>query len=228
MAKLVWDETGKRFYETGIDKGVLYLQDSKGEYTNGEAWNGLISVSESPSGADETALYANNAKYLGLRAKEEFGGTIGAYTTPDSWAQCDGSISPAKGLHIGQQTRAIFGLCYRTLLGNDVKKDDYGYKLHIVYGATASPSEREYSTVNDSPEAVELSYEFSTTDVTIPNAKSASHLEIVSTECDPTKLAKLEEILYGTDEAEPRLPLPTEIISILGATETTASEGETA
>lgn len=226
MAKLVWDETGKRLYETGVDRCVLYLQDTKGEYTGGEAWNGLMSVSESPSGADETALYANNGKYLGLRAKEEFGGTIGAYTTPDSWAKCDGSISLAKGLHIGQQSRQTFGLCYRTLIGNDVKKDDYGYKLHIVYGATASPSEREFSTVNDSPEAVELSYEFTTTDVNITGAKPASHMEIVSTECDAEKLKKLEDILYGSETTEARLPLPDEIISILGAVEDTVSETE--
>lgn len=217
MAKLVWDETGKRFYETGVDKGVLYLQSTDGTYKNGEAWNGLTGVTESPSGAEETALYANNGKYLGLRSKEEFGGTITAYTTPDSWGACDGSATLAKGLHVGQQTRATFGLCYRTLIGNDVKKDDYGYKLHIVYGATASPSEREYGTVNDSPEAVEFSYEFSTTDVNISGAKAAAHMEIVSTECDPTKLKELEDILYGTDEDTARLPLPDEIITLLGA-----------
>lgn len=218
MAKLVWDKTGERLYETGVDKGVLYLQGTDGTYKDGEAWNGLTGVTESPSGADETALYANNGKYLGLRAKEEFGGTITAYTTPNSWAQCDGSVSLAKGLHVGQQTRATFGLCYRTLIGNDVKKDDYGYKLHFVYGATASPSEREYSTVNDSPEAVEFSYEFSTTDVNITGAKAAAHMEVVSTECDASKLAQLETILYGSEDEEPRLPLPDEIITLLGAT----------
>lgn len=216
MAKLVWDKTGERLYETGVDKGVLYLQGTDGTYKNGEAWNGLTGVTESPSGADETALYANNGKYLGLRAKEEFGGTITAYTTPDAWGVCDGSVELAKGLHVGQQTRATFGLCYRTLVGNDVLKDDYGYKLHIVYGATASPSEREFGTVNDSPEAVEFSYEFTTTDIEISGHKAASHLEIVSTECDKAKLTALEEILYGTEENEPRLPLPDELITLLG------------
>lgn len=217
MAALTWDETGKRFYETGIRKGVLYLVNDSGKYTDGVAWNGLTSVSESPSGADENALYADDIKYLSLRAKEEFGGTIEAYTYPDEFGKCDGSAELTTGVIIGQQSRAMFGLCYRTVLGNDVKMDDYGYKLHLVYGCTASPSDRQYQTVNDSPEAITFSWEFTTVPVAVTGAKETSIVTIDSTKVDPEKLAALETILYGSSDATPRMPLPDEIKTIMTA-----------
>lgn len=216
MAKLVWDETGKRLYETGVSQGVLYPQ-SGGTYPNGVAWNGLTAVTESPSGAEATPLYADNIKYLNLFSAEEFGATIEAYTYPDEFMACDGSAQIAKGAYIGQQNRKQFGMCYKTLLGNDVDANDHGYKLHIIYGAMASPSEKAYATVNDSPEAITFSWEVTTTPVNVTGYEPTASIVINSTKCDPTKLADLEEILYGSAEEEPRLPLPNEIVTVLGA-----------
>ena len=221
MAKLKWDETGKRLYETGTKMGVLYPQNEDGSYPKGVAWNGLMSVTESPSGAEASALYADDAKYLELYSNEEFGFTIGAYTYPDEFAECDGSAEVAKGVQLGQQPRKAFGLSYRTIIGNDTKGSDYGYKLHLVYGAKASPSERSYASVNDSPEALELSWECTTTPVAVTGHKPSAHIEIDSTKIDEGKLTKIEDILYGKDGGEPatdaRLPLPDEIIQILTA-----------
>ena len=216
MAKLVWDKTGKRLYETGVSQGVLYPQ-SGGTYPNGVAWNGLTAVTESPSGAEATPLYADNIKYLNLFSAEEFGATIEAYTYPDEFMACDGSAQIAKGAYIGQQNRKQFGMCYKTLLGNDVDANDHGYKLHIIYGAMASPSEKAYATVNDSPEAITFSWEVTTTPVNVTGYEPTASVVIDSTKCDPTKLADLEEILYGSAEEEPRLPLPDEIVTVLGA-----------
>lgn len=216
MAKLVWDETGKRLYETGVSQGVLYPQ-SGGTYPNGVAWNGLTAVTESPSGAEATPLYADNIKYLNLFSAEEFGATIEAYTYPDEFMACDGSAQIAKGAYVGQQNRKQFGMCYKTLLGNDVDANDHGYKLHIIYGAMASPSEKAYATVNDSPEAITFSWEVTTTPVNVTGYEPTASIVIDSTKCDPTKLADLEEILYGSAEEEPRLPLPDEIVTVLGA-----------
>lgn len=222
MTKLKWDETGKRLYETGTKMGVLYPQNEDGSYPKGVAWNGLMSVTESPSGAEASALYADDAKYLELYSNEEFGFTIGAYTYPDEFAECDGSAELAPGVGIGQQPRKAFGLSYRTIIGNDTKGSDYGYKLHLVYGAKASPSERSYASVNDSPEALELSWECTTTPVPVTGHKPSAHIEIDSTKIDEKKLTKIEEMLYGKDgeagtATEPKLPLPDEIIQILTA-----------
>lgn len=217
MSKMVWDQTGSRYYETGIKNGALYLQDSSGAYTTGVPWNGLTAVTESPSGAEATALYADDIKYLNLMSNEDFGGTIEAYTYPDEFAACDGSANLADGVTIGQQKRSTFGLCYRTTLGNDVDGNDHGYKLHLVYGALAAPSERAYATINDSPEAITFSWEFSTTPVNVTGHKPTAHLEIDSKKADPAKLAALEAILYGGDDVEPRLPLPDEIKTLMTA-----------
>ena len=215
MSKLVWDSTGDRLYETGVKNGVLYPIDEVGTYSKGVAWNGLTAVTESPSGAESNPLYADDIKYLDLRSVEEFGGTIEAYMYPDEFAECDGSAELAAGVKIGQQKRKVFGLCYRTTLGNDVKRDDYGYKLHIVYGAVASPSERSYTTMNDSPEAITMSWEFSTTPVSVEGFRPTAHLEIDSTKANAEKLAALEDILYGANETEARLPLPDEIATLM-------------
>lgn len=217
MPKLVWDKTGERYYETGVKQGVLYPIDSKGAYPKGVAWNGLTNVTESPSGAEATALYADDIKYLNLISTEEFGGTIEAYTYPDEFAECDGSASLAAGVYIGQQPRKTFGFSYRTTLGNDVDNNNYGYKLHLVYGALASPSEKAYATINDSPEAITFSWEFSTTPVNVTGFKPTACITIDSTKVDPQKLAALEAILYGGDEAEARLPLPDEVAQIITA-----------
>ena len=217
MSKLVWDSTGDRLYETGVKNGVLYPIDEVGTYSKGVAWNGLTAVTESPSGAESNPLYADDIKYLDLRSVEEFGGTIEAYMYPDEFAECDGSAELAAGVKIGQQKRKVFGLCYRTTLGNDVKGDDYGYKLHIVYGAVASPSERGYTTMNDSPEAITMSWEFSTTPVSVEGFRPTAHLEIDSTKANAEKLAALEDILYGANETEARLPLPDEIATLMKA-----------
>ena len=216
MSKIVWDQTGERLYETGVKQGVLYIPNS-GVYSKGVAWNGLTAVTESPSGAEATALYADDIKYLNLMSNEEFGCTIEAYTYPDEFAACDGSASLAKGVSIGQQPRKTFGLCYRTTLGNDTDGNDYGYKLHMVYGCLAAPSEKAVSTINDSPEAITFSWEVSTTPVNVAGHKPTAHLEIDSTKADPTKLAALEAILYGSEESEPRLPLPDEIATLMAA-----------
>ena len=206
MAKLIWDATGERFYETGVDHGVLYpLNVSTNQYDSGVAWNGLVSVSESPSGAESNAQYADNIKYLDLLSAEEFAATLECFTYPDEWELCDGSVSPVAGLNIHQQSRKTFGLSYRTKIGNDVT-DDLGYKLHLIYGCKATPSERAYNTVNDSPEALQFSYEISTTPVSVTGYKSTSILTIDSTKFigDEAKarLTALEDILYGTNATE--------------------------
>ena len=215
MSKLVWDQTGERYYETGVSKGVLYLQ-AAGVYNKGVAWNGLTAVTESPSGAEATPLYADDIKYLNLMSAEEFGATIEAYTYPDEFAECDGSAAIAKGVYIGQQARKTFGLCYRTVLGNDETNNDYGYKLHMIYGALAAPSEKAYATINDSPEAITFSWEVTTTPVNVTGFKPTACVTIDSTKVDKAKLEALEAILYGSDEVEARLPLPDEIAEIMG------------
>lgn len=215
MAVLKWDEVGKKLYETGVDKGVLYLIDEQGKYSNGVAWNGFTSVTESPSGAEATALYADNIKYLSLYSAEEFGGTIEAYMSPKEFDACDGSAEIANGVTIGQQNRSIFGLCYRTIVGNDIKANDYGYKLHLIYGCQISPSEKAYSSVNDSPETVNLSWEFTTTPVPVTGFKPTATVTIDSTEAGATKMAAIEEILYGNQTTEARLPLPDEVAEIM-------------
>ena len=217
MAKIEWDKTGERLYETGVKNGVLYVQEG-GTYGKGVAWNGLTAVTESPSGAEATPLYADDIKYLNLLSTEEFGATIEAYTYPDEFAACDGSASLADGVMIGQQARKTFGLCYRTTIGNDTNGNDYGYKLHIIYGALAAPSEKAYATINDSPEAITFSWEVTTTPVNVTGAKPTASITIDSTKADPTKLAALEDILYGKDGEpgnEPRLPLPDEIKTLM-------------
>ena len=214
--KIVWDEVGKRFYETGVDHGVLYPQEA-GAYPKGVAWNGLTAVTESPSGAEANPLYADNIKYLNLFSTEEFGATVEAYTYPDEFAACDGSAEIAKGVTIGQQARKPFGLSYRTIIGNDSDGDSHGYKLHIIYGAMASPSEKAYSTVNDSPEAITFSWELTTTPVNVTGHKPTASITIDSTKVDKEKLAKLEEILYGSESNEARLPLPDEIVTLVGS-----------
>lgn len=219
MSKLVWDKTGERLYETGVKQGVLYPMDTKGTYPKGVAWNGLTNITESPSGAEATALYADDIKYLNLMSNEEFGGTIEAYTYPDEFAECDGSASLATGVYIGQQARKTFGFCYRTTLGNDVDSNAHGYKLHLVYGALASPSEKAYATINDSPEAITFSWEFSTTPVNVTGFKPTASITIDSTKVDAEKLAALEKVLYGDDaeNAVARLPLPDEVAQIMTA-----------
>lgn len=213
MPKLEWDKTGERLYETGIDRGVLYPYAS-GAPGTGVAWNGLTSVTESPSGAESNPQYADNIKYLNLRSAEEFGGTIEAFTYPEEWAECDGSKSPSKGVYFGQQIRKMFGLSYRTKLGNDTDGDDYGYILHLVYGATASPSERQYQTINDSPEPVTFSWEFDTQAVAVEGYKPVAHIEINSKLVDSAKLATLEKKLYGDTDTDASLPLPSEILTM--------------
>ena len=220
--RLKWDQTGERLYETGVKQGVLYIPTG-GVYSKGVAWNGLTAVTESPSGAEVTALYADDGKYLNLMSAEEFGATIEAYTYPDEFAACDGSKELADGVTIGQQARSTFGLCYKTTVGNDTEGNDHGYKLHIIYGALASPSEKAYSTINDSPDAVTFSWEVTTTPVNVTGAKPTASLVIDSTKADPTKLTALEDILYGKDASsgsssqavEPRLPLPDEIKTLM-------------
>ena len=216
MSKLVWDQAGERLYETGVKYGVLYVQEGAA-YPKGVAWNGLTAVTESPSGAEATALYADDIKYLNLMSAEEFGATIEAYTYPDEFMACDGSASLTEGVYVGQQARKSFGLCYRTTVGNDTVNNDYGYKLHLIYGALASPSEKAYSTINDSPEAITFSWEVSTTPVNVTGHKPTACLTIDSTKVAPEKLAALEEILYGKEQAEPRLPLPDEVVQIMTA-----------
>lgn len=224
MAKIVWDKTGEHFYETGVKNCVLYIT-TEGVYSKGVAWNGITAITESPSGAEATALYADDIKYLNLYSVEEFGATIEAYTYPDEFAECDGSSELVAGVKIGQQARKPFGLCYRTTIGNDTDGNDHGYKLHIIYGAMASPSEKSYNTINDSPEAVTFSWELTTTPVNVAGAKPTASITIDSTKVDEQKLAALEEVLYGKDgtgsdhtgAAEPRLPLPDEIKTIMTA-----------
>lgn len=215
MAKLIWDATGEKLYETGVKQGVLYIMDAEGKYPSGVVWNGLTAVTESPSGAESTPLYADDIKYLNLISAEEFGATIEAYTYPDEFMECDGSAALVEGAYIGQQPRKTFGLCYRTTLGNDVANDSYGYKLHLIYGALAAPSEKAYATINDSPEAITFSWEVSTTPVPVTGHKPTASLIIDSTKVGAEKMAALEAVLYGADSTEARLPLPDEVKTIL-------------
>ena len=218
MAKLVWDKSGERYYETGVKNGVLYVYDAtQKKYGTGVAWNGLTAVTESPSGAEATALYADDIKYLNLLSTEEFGATIEAYTYPDEFAECDGSATLSEGVFIGQQKRKTFGMAYKTALGNDTDGNDYGYKLHIIYGALAAPSEKAYATINDSPEAITFSWEVTTTPVEVTGHKPTASITIDSTKADPTKLATLEKKLFGDTETEPELPLPDEIATMFTA-----------
>ena len=216
MAKLVWDKVGERLYENGVKKGVLFPQSEDGSYPKGVAWSGLTGVTETGSGAEATPLYADDIKYLNLMSKEEFGATITAYTAPPEFGVCDGTAEIVTGVSIGQQPRKAFGLSYQTILGNDVKNSKYGYKLHFIYGAVASPSERAYTTENDSPEAMELSWEVSTTPVEVDGFEPTATVVIDSTKVKPEKLAALETIIYGSESEEPRLPLPSELITLIG------------
>lgn len=212
--KITWDKSGERYYETGVKRGVLYVMD-KGAYGNGVAWNGLTAVTESPSGAEASPMYADDIKYLNLYSAEEFAATVEAYTYPDEFAECDGSAEIAPGVTIGQQKRKTFGMCYTTVLGNDTDGNDYGYKIHIIYGANAAPSEKAYATINDSPEAITFSWELSTTPVEVAGHKPTASLTIDSTKTTPEKMKAIEDILYGTEQNEPRLPLPSEIADVL-------------
>jgi len=212
--KLEWDQDGERFYETGVDRGVLYVM-SGNSYGNGIAWNGLSGVTEKPSGADSNAVWADNIKYLNLIAAEDFGATIEAYTYPDEFAECDGQAAATDGVYIGQQTRKKFGFCYRTRLGNDTQGTDLGYKLHLIYNCSAAPSERSYQTINDSPEAISFSWEITTTPTPVTGHKPTACLTIDSTKVDSTNLTALETILYGAGSTEARLPLPDEVIRTL-------------
>ena len=215
MSKIVWDAIGEHTFETGVRNGVLYLKGVEGTYNTGVAWNGLTSVSESPEGAEATDLYADDVKYLTLMSAENFKATIEAYTYPVEFEECDGSATIAKGVVIGQQPRKPFGLCYRTAIGNDTDGNEHGYKLHIVYGCQASPSEKQYSTINDSPEAITFSWEVNTTPVNVNGKKPTATLIIDSTKADKAKLTALEAILYGSEEQEPRLPMPDEIATLM-------------
>lgn len=226
MSKLSWDQVGERFYETGVRRGVLYPQNtSTGLYPLGVAWNGITAINESPSGAEASDQYADDIKYLSLMSKETFSCTIEAFTYPDEFKECDGSAEIATGVTIGQQSRKAFGLCYRTVVGNDVANEDYGYKLHIVYGCKASPSEKAYNTINDSPEAISFSWEVNTTPVEVDGYKDTATVVIDSTKISSAALAALEEVLYGSEEADPRLPLPAEIISIIETADAAAASG---
>lgn len=216
MAKLIWDDIGKKTYETGVKNGVLYLQNA-GKYDKGVAWNGLTAVTESPSGAEPTNLYADDIKYISLYSAEEFGATVEAYTYPEEFAECDGSAAIADGVYIGQQARKPFGLAYKTTVGNDTEGAAHGYKLHLLYGCMASPSEKAFSTINDSPEAITFSWEITTNPVNVTGYKPTACITIDSTKADKTKLAALEAKLFGTDEEEPMLPLPDEIATIMKA-----------
>ena len=215
--KIVWDAAGQRLYETGCQNGVLYVQDVSGTYPKGIAWNGLIGVAESPSGAESTPLYADNIKYLNLVSNEDFNATVEAYTYPDEFGECDGSAELAVGVLIGQQTRKSFGLSYKTALGNEIEGDALGYKLHIVYGGKAAPSEKAYKTINDSPEAITFSWAVSTIPVPVEGFKPTATIVIDSTKVDAVKLAALEDILYGTELVESRLPLPEEVATLMAA-----------
>lgn len=229
MAKLVWDATAQRLYETGVSNGVIYPLESNGSYGTGVAWNGLTGVTESPSGADTTDLWADNIKYLSLRAAEQFGATIEAYMYPDEFAVIDGTASPANGVYIGQQARKAFGFCYKTVVGNDVDFEDYGYKLHLIYNATVSPSEKAYATINDSPEAITFSWELSTTPVNITgyNYKPTACITIDSKKVDPDVLADLEDILYGTASEDATLPTPGQVIAMFAPSGATGATGAT-
>lgn len=217
MTALTWDAIGERNYETGVDRGVLYLPDVNGAYVYGYAWNGLTTVTETPSGAEANPQFADNIKYLNLLSAEEFGATIEAFTYPDEFAECDGSVEAVAGVMVGQQGRKVFGLCYRTKVGNDVDGLDHGYKLHLVYGCQASPSERAYGTINDSPEAIAFSWEVTTTPVPVTNLSQTSLLVVDSTKVDPADLATLEDLLYGTGGTDPSLPTPDAVVAVFSA-----------
>src|SRR5436190_11818470 len=225
MTALAWDQVGERLYETGVDHGVLYIPDGSGAYNDGFAWNGLTTVTESPSGAEANPQFADNIKYLNLLSAEEFGATIEAFTYPDEFAQCDGTAKPAPGVSVGQQARKQFGLSYRSRLGNDVDGTDHGYKLHLVYGAQASPSEKAYATINDSPEAIAFSWDVTTSPVQVTGLKPTSLIVIDSTEVDPADLAALEAELYGDAGSDARLPLPDEVITLVGGAATVVNLG---
>ena len=214
--KLVWDNVGERFYETGVKNCALYLQNTDGSYPKGVAWNGISAINESPSGAESSPIYADDTKYLNLISNEELSASIEAYTYPDEFAECDGSAEIATGITIGQQPRKAFGLAYKTTLGNDIVGNEYGYKLHLLYGCKAAPSEKAYSTINDSPEAITFSWEISTTPVNVKGFKPTSNLTIDSSKVAPEKLAALEAVLFGSESADARLPLPDEIITLVG------------
>lgn len=217
MARLIWDEVGQRFFETGVKNGVLYVQDNDGSYKNGVVWNGLTAVTESPSGAEETPLYADDVKYLTLRSAEEFGATVEAYTYPEEFEQCDGSASIADGVTIGQQARRAFGLCYRTSVGNDIQGQNYSYKLHLIYGCTVAPSEKSYSTINDNPEAITFSWELSTVPVPVDGFSPTASLVIDASKVDKGKMQLLEDALFGDETNEAKLLLPNEIMDLLKA-----------
>lgn len=214
MPALIWDQVGERLYETGVDHGVLYLPDNTGEYLDGVAWNGLTTVTESPTGAESNPQYADNIKYINLISAEEFGATIEAFTYPDEFAQCDGTALPQPGVAIGQQARRLFGLAYRSLVGNDIEGTDHGYKLHLIYGCQAAPSEKAYATINDSPEAIAFSWEVTTSPVAVEGYKPTALLTIDSTQVDADALADLETILYGDEGTDARLPLPDEVLGL--------------
>lgn len=220
MTVLAWDALGERLYETGVDHGVLYIPDNVGVYNTGFAWNGLTTVTESPSGADSSPQYADNIKYLNLIAAEEFGATIEAFTYPEQFAQCDGTALPEAGVALGQQSRKQFGLSYRTKVGNDLDGTDHGYKLHLIYGAIAAPSEKAYATINDSPEAIAFSWDVTTTPVIVTNYKPTAQLVVDSTKAGATGLTNLQEILYGAVGVDPRLPLPAEVIALFAGSTT--------
>lgn len=215
MAKLVWDQVGSRFFETGVKNGVLFVQNDEGGYNNGVVWNGLTAVTESPSGAEETPLYADDIKYVVFYSNEEFGATVEAYTYPEEFEQCDGSASLGKGVTVGQQARRSFGLVYKTAVGNDIQGQDLGYKIHIIYGCKAAPSEKAFSTVNDSPEAVTFSWEISTVPVNVEGLKPTATVVIDSTKCDKEHLEAIEAKLFGTEEEESTLLLPDEIKALM-------------
>lgn len=215
MARLIWDEVGQRFFETGVKNGVLYVQDNDGSYKNGVVWNGLTAVTESPSGAEETPLYADDVKYLTLRSAEEFGATVEAYTYPEEFEQCDGSASIANGVTIGQQARRAFGLCYRTSVGNDIQGQNFSYKLHLIYGCTVAPSEKSYSTINDNPEAITFSWELSTVPVPVEGFSPTASLVIDASKVDKEKMQSLEDALFGDESNEAKLLLPNEIMEML-------------
>ena len=215
MARLIWDEVGQRFFETGVKNGVLYVQDNDGSYKNGVVWNGLTAVTESPSGAEETPLYADDVKYLTLRSAEEFGATVEAYTYPEEFEQCDGSAAIAAGVTIGQQARRAFGLCYRTSVGNDIQGQNFSYKLHLIYGCTVAPSEKSYSTINDNPEAITFSWELSTVPVPVEGFSPTASLVIDASKVDEGKMELLENALFGDESNEAKLLLPNEIMEML-------------
>ena len=226
MTALQWDLVGERLYETGVDKGVLYVPDSNGDYVDGYAWNGLTNVTESPTGAEANAQYADNIKYLNLFSAEEFGATLEAFTYPQEFAQFDGLGNPENGVYVGQQNRGVFGLSYRTVLGNDTNGDDHGYKLHLVYGCQASPSEKSYGTINDTPEPIGFSWELTTTPVAMTGMKPTSILTIDSTEADATGLAALQDFLWGTAGTDPSLPLPDAVAALFTGTATEVTPTE--